>query len=329
MSELEQNYREIKPKYQRLAINVEQALVQFLAESQISSFDVEKRVKEEKTFLEKVVRKSYEAPLDEMDDIAGVRVICYYNEDLEVIGKIIKEQFNVVSYSNKSQELDDDQFGYASNHYVVKLKSEWLQAPNYRGLNNLKIEIQVRTILMHAWAAISHKLLYKKNDDVPKEFKRKLNRLSALIELADEQFDDIKKMKVDYQNHVMVDENSSLNADSFLVLMRKYFPDRNISGGDISSVLVEVREYSGSIADFEKRIKKCMPILEEMEQEEMGHSLFDDYDDEGSGWSMAGVARTILDLTSDNYWAKRGLSEPYWSITERYRSSIKKMFKSD
>ncbi|MDE1327015.1 (p)ppGpp synthetase [Vibrio aestuarianus] len=322
MSELEQNYREIKPKYQRLAINVEQALVQFLAENQISSFDVEKRVKEEKSFLEKVVRKSYEAPLDEMDDIAGVRVICYYNEDLEAIDKIIKEQFNVVSYSNKSQELDDDQFGYASNHYVVKLKPEWLQAPNYRGLNDLKIEIQVRTILMHAWAAISHKLLYKKHDDVPKEFKRKLNRLSALIELADEQFDDIKNMKVDYQNHVMVDENSSLNADSFLVLMRKYFPNRSISDDDISSVLVEVREYSGSIADFEKRIKKCMPILEEMEQEERGYNPFDGDDDEDSGWSMAGVARTILDLTSDNYWAKRGLSEPYWSITEHYRNSI-------
>lgn len=315
MSELELSYREIKPKYQRLANNTEQALIQFLAENNISSFDVEKRVKEEKSFLDKVIRKSYGAPLEEMEDIAGVRVICYYNEDLEIIDKIIKEQFNVISSSNKSQELDDDQFGYASNHYVVILKPEWLQAPNYRGLNDLKIEIQVRTILMHAWAAISHKLLYKKHDDVPKEFKRKLNRLSALIELADEQFDDIKNMKIDYQKHVVVDENSSLNVDNFLVLMSKYFPNRSINSDDISSVLAEVREYSGSIADFEKRIKKCMPVLEDMEHDEMQYSTT-------SGWRLSGVARTILDLTSDNYWAKRNLGEPYCSITEHYRNSI-------
>ncbi|EOE4705209.1 GTP pyrophosphokinase family protein [Vibrio cholerae] len=320
MSELKLIYREIKPKYQMLANNTEQALIQFLAENNISSFNVEKRVKEEKSFLEKVIRKSYGAPLEEMEDIAGVRVICYYNEDLEVIDKIIKEQFNVISSSNKSQELDDDQFGYASNHYVVKLKPEWLKAPNYRGLNDLKIEIQVRTILMHAWAAISHKLLYKKYDDVPKEFKRKLNRLSALIELADEQFDDIKNMKVDYQRHVVVDENSSLNADSFLVLMSKYFPNRSINSDDISSVLEEVREYSGSIADFEKRIKKCLPVLEAMEHGEMNYSLVDH--EEGKVWSLSGVARTILDLTSDNYWAKRNLGEPYCLITKHYRNSI-------
>ncbi|MDW4561336.1 hypothetical protein [Aeromonas rivipollensis] len=192
MSDLSQLFREVKPKYERLASNVKQALVQFLDEKKISSFDVEDRVKDEQSFIDKVERKSYNNPLEQVEDIAGVRVICYYNEDLSSIDEIIHEQFIVLSYSNKSNELSDNQFGYASNHYVIRLKEEWLQAPNYRGLENLKVEIQVRTILMHSWAAISHKLLYKKNDDVPKEFKRKLNRLSALIELADEQFDDIK-----------------------------------------------------------------------------------------------------------------------------------------
>ncbi|MBF4247688.1 (p)ppGpp synthetase, partial [Vibrio anguillarum] len=246
--------------------------------------------------LDKVVRKSYKNPFDEVEDIAGVRVICYYNEDLSAIDTIIKDQFVVLSYSNKSQELDDDQFGYASNHYVVKLKEEWLQAPNFRGLEQLKIEIQVRTILMHAWAAISHKLLYKKNDDVPKEFKRKLNRLSALIELADEQFDDIKNMKVDYQNNIVVDENVTLNADSFLALMNKYFPKRDINESDINSVLSEVREYSGSLTDFEQRIQKCMPVLADMEHEEYP-------DEEMPAWGLSGVARTVLDLTNDEYWA--------------------------
>ncbi|MDX7874579.1 hypothetical protein [Aeromonas veronii] len=315
MTDLAQLFREVKPKYERLGNNVKQALVQFLDEKKISSFDVENRVKDEQSFIDKVERKSYNNPLEQVEDIAGVRVICYYNEDLSSIDEIIHEQFVVLSYSNKSNELSDNQFGYASNHYVIRLKEEWLQAPNYRGLEGLKVEIQVRTILMHSWAAISHKLLYKKNDDVPKEFKRKLNRLSALIELADEQFDDIKNMKLQYQSQIIVNETTSLNIDSFLALMNKYFPNREIAENDISSILSEVREYSGSLADFEQRINRCLPIINSMEQDEYpGEKI--------PRWGLNGVARSILDLTSDEYWAQRGLPEPVSSITEHYRNKI-------
>jgi putative GTP pyrophosphokinase len=267
MSEWAQEFRDLKPKYTRVVDNVEQALVQFLGDNKISSFDVEKRVKDEKSFLEKVLRKSYDLPFEQVEDIAGVRVICYYNEDLEQIDKIIKDQFVVLSYSNKSKELGEDQFGYTSNHYVVQLNQDWLQAPNYRGLDGLKVEIQVRTILMHAWAAISHKLLYKREEDSPKEFKRKLNRLSALIELADEQFDVIKNMKVEYQNTFVVNESTPINADSFIALMSKYFPEReiDINDDDVSSILSELRQYSGSLVDFDNRITKCMPVLADME----------------------------------------------------------------
>lgn len=317
MSEFAQKFRDLKPKYTRLADNVEQALVQFLGDNKVSSFDVEKRVKEEKSFLEKVFRKTYDEPFEQVEDIAGVRVICYYNEDLEQIDRIIKDQFVVLSYSNKSQELGEDQFGYTSNHYVVQLNQDWLQAPNYRGLDGLKIEIQVRTILMHAWAAISHKLLYKKEEDSPKEFKRKLNRLSALIELADEQFDVIKNMKVEYQNTVVVDENIPINADSFVALMTKHFPGRiiDINDDDISSILSELRKYSGSLLDFDNRIRKCLPILSKMEREE-------NPDKDLPVWSFGGIARSVLDLTNDEYWKKRGLPEPSHSITEKYRNSI-------
>jgi putative GTP pyrophosphokinase len=318
MPELAQKFRESKPKYSRLTENVRQALVQFLNEKNISSFDVETRVKDEKSFLDKVLRKSYDSPFDEVEDIAGVRVICYYNEDLTVIDEIIKNQFVVTSYSNKSQELDEDQFGYASNHYVVELNKDWLKAPNYRGLEGLKVEIQVRTILMHAWAAISHKLLYKKNEDVPKEFKRKLNRLSALIELADEQFDDIKNMKVEYQNNIVVDEKIIINADNFLAIMRKYFPEREIKDQDIPPILVELREYAGSLSNFEKQIQKCLPVLSDMERDEATEAPEEDL----PLWGYAGVARSILDLTNDDYWSKRDMPEPSKSITEAYRKAI-------
>ncbi|MDW4561335.1 hypothetical protein [Aeromonas rivipollensis] len=122
-------------------------------------------------------------------------------------------------------------------------------------------------------------------------------------------------MKLKYQSQIIVNETTSLNIDSFLALMNKYFPNREIAENDISSILSEVREYSGSLADFEQRINRCLPIINSMEQDEYpGETI--------PRWGLNGVARSILDLTSDEYWAQRGLPEPVSSITEHYRNKI-------
>lgn len=316
MESLQREFRDLKPKYERLAENTADAIKQFIKEKGIPSFDIEKRVKEEESFIEKARRKSYDKPFDQTEDIAGVRVICYYKEDLIEIDKIIKDNFTIISYSNKQEEKNTDQFGYLSNHYVVEIKDEWLQAPNYRGLKGLKVEIQARTILMHAWAAISHKLLYKKQEDIPREFSRKLNRLSALIELADEQFENIKQLKHDYQENIDDFITDPINSDNFLAMMNSFFPDRSLKESDIEDLLEELRKNVSSLKDFESRIKKCIPFLTEMEQEEYPEKTM-------PVWGVTGIARTILDLTSDQYWATRNLPHPYDKITNKYRKLIK------
>lgn len=308
-------FREAKPKYERLAEETSVALKRFLLEREISSFDIEHRVKDEKSFEDKIVRKGYQNPFEEIEDIAGVRVICYYKNDLKSIHDIIQQNFDVLSVSNKAEELDVDQFGYTSNHYVVTIKQEWLVTPHYNGLDGLKVEIQVRTMLMHAWAAISHKLLYKKQDDVPNEFKRKLNRLSALIELADEQFDDIQLMKNDYQQNVQTSQVVAINADSFIAIAKQYFPERDYKEDDVPSFLSELREYVSDLNDFESRIQRCMPILEEMEREEQPSKEY-------PVWGLVGISRTVLDLTSEEYFAKRNLPPEIAYITDKYRKKI-------
>ncbi|WP_409439810.1 GTP pyrophosphokinase family protein [Psychromonas sp. GE-S-Ul-11] len=320
MTNFKTQFIDLKPKYNRLAENTSLAMKQFLSESKISSFDVEFRVKEQKSFLEKVTRKEVADPFLEIEDIAGVRVICYYKEDLVKIDNIIHEQFDISSVSNKFEELQVDQFGYTSNHYIVTIKKEWLGAPNYRGLDDLKVEIQVRTMLMHTWAAISHKLLYKRNDDVPNQFKRKLNRLSALIELADEQFDDIKNMKIDYQEKLVIEKDIEINADSFLSLMNKHFSDRTYEDDEIPSLLTELRQYSPNIQDFEEKVNKCLPILDRMEEDEAQENQEQEY--ELPMWGLAGLTRSILDLTSDEYLSKRELPDRVLAITEQYRKAI-------
>jgi ppGpp synthetase/RelA/SpoT-type nucleotidyltranferase len=103
--------------------------------------------------------------------------------DIKKISDFIKKEFIVLESEDKEESLKVDQFGYRSFHFVVKIKNDWLKAPIYRELVGMKAEIQVRTILMHAWAEIQHKLAYKREEHIPDQFKRNLHILTRIVQL--------------------------------------------------------------------------------------------------------------------------------------------------
>ncbi|HDV0902525.1 GTP pyrophosphokinase [Vibrio antiquarius] len=228
------NFRSVKEDYQRLGNNIVDALKSFLDDRNISYVDIYSRVKSFDSFYEKIGRKSYKNPFDEIEDICGVRVVCYYHSDVTKINDIIASEFNVLESQNKSELLGLNEFAYRSQHFIVSLNDNWLSAPNYRKLDGLKAEIQVRTILMHAWAEIEHKLNYKSDAQVPEQFQRKLFRISAKLEEADEQFVELKAGIDEYREqlaeqlvgHNTFDLTQSLNRDSFLTFMKYCFPDQ-------------------------------------------------------------------------------------------------------
>jgi hypothetical protein len=79
-------------------------------------------------------------------------------------------------------------FGYASRHLVLRVGEERSSLSEWRRFASVKCEIQVRTILQHAWASISHTLDYKSDEDVPAQVRRKLFQVAALIEVGDQLF---------------------------------------------------------------------------------------------------------------------------------------------
>lgn len=113
---------------------------------------------------------------------------------------------------------------------IIKVKDSWCVTPNYKGLENIKVELQIRTVLMHTWAAIEHKLGYKNNQELPKNLKRKLYLMSAQLENADMQFQEIKDAAEDFQ-HITVEESKrigkftadKLNIDTLQALLEFYF----------------------------------------------------------------------------------------------------------
>lgn len=327
-TELKVEFEKIQPSYKRLAENVKDALVQFLKDKNIDFVDVETRVKTFDSFFTKIERKGYKAPLLETTDICGLRIINYYPSDLRAIESIINDEFNVIESSNKEEEMDDDRFGYRSFHFIATIKNEWLNAPNYRELGDLRFEIQARTILMHGWAAISHKLSYKHERDVPKKFKRDLFRLSALIEMADEQFERLRVERKKYSESFIESDlkgedkfvpQGELNTDSLQALLDYYFPERE--KGEASSLVDEITSLGMNLADFNLAVESVLPFLNEIEKEENSVS------DSELSWMQEGAARMVLDLTSDKYFARHensGIPREYLDVIADWRAKVGK-----
>ena len=174
-------------------------LVETLLKNEGLSAQVSSRTKSVSSFREKIERKnregkSYDNPSSEITDIVGIRIITYYMDDIDKISKIIKKEFKIDKKNSldKSAILHIDQFGYKSVHYIISLSSLRRKLPEWAEFNKFKAEIQVRTILQHAWAEIDHGIRYKKDEYMPVEIKRRIYRLMALFELADEEFQNLK-----------------------------------------------------------------------------------------------------------------------------------------
>ncbi|ANZ37849.1 hypothetical protein BBK82_19055 [Lentzea guizhouensis] len=202
-------YAEVRSMYVAYEKKLRELVREILEHAGIDVFQVEGRVKTLDSFDEKIRRKSgkYDNPLTDMTDLVGLRIIAHYLEDVDRIVELLGGEFEVREEHsmNKQDELAPDQFGYTSNHLVVRIGSR-SERPEWAKYAGISVEFQVRTMSQHAWAAMHHKLGYKREADVPIPLQRKLFRLSALFEMADEQFstikDEIDKLSGKYSDSV-------------------------------------------------------------------------------------------------------------------------------
>ena len=153
---------------------------------------VQSRAKTVSSYAEKVWRKpKYLNPLVQITDLCGARVITETPEEVAAICDFIRRSF-VIDEANSLDartRLRTEEFGYQSIHYVVELGNGLLaREGRAKLLQGLKAEIQVRTLLQHAWASISHDRIYKSQFNVPEHWKRELARVAALLEHADSSF---------------------------------------------------------------------------------------------------------------------------------------------
>jgi len=189
-------YSKIRPSYINYCNKLKTLLSDLLLNSSIKYHIIEGRPKTIESYSEKLSRggKNYQNPLHEITDLCGLRIIVYYEDDVDKICALIDKEFNVDESKSidKRASLNVDQLGYLSVHKIVSLSDERAKLSEWSNYKEHISEIQVRSVLQHAWSVISHSLLYKRESDVPYQIRRKLLRLSGLLELADEEFSEIR-----------------------------------------------------------------------------------------------------------------------------------------
>lgn len=184
---------------------VERLIGVSLAQKGIVVHSITSRIKEAKSLEKKIEKKRDKySSLEDLTDIAGIRIITYFEDDADIISKIIKEEFSIDEDNSidKRAILDPDRFGYLSVHYVIALRSGRVALPEYRKYAGCKVEIQIRSILQHAWAEIEHDLGYKSKVAIPREIRRNFSRLAGLLEIADQEFKQIRRHLKEYEKNI-------------------------------------------------------------------------------------------------------------------------------
>ena len=159
------------------------------------------RAKDPGHFARKIaVKNKYQKPLEEITDLAGARIITQTLDEIEPVCQFIRHRFKIDEKNSLDarDRLKAGEFGYRSVHYVVSLDPKQdRDLPEY--LYGLKAEIQVRTILQHAWSDIGHDRLYKSGFAAPEVWERESARIAAMIESADEAFTRLVKGIEEYR----------------------------------------------------------------------------------------------------------------------------------
>ena len=189
-----EEYREALPELERLKEQVLATMREALDRNGLIVTAVEARVKTEESLAGKLALKGAKyATLSDITDLVGARIVTFYTDDVDRIAAMAEQLFEIdwANSVDKRTLHQLDSFGYNSLHYICRV-------PGY----NFRFELQLRTTLQHAWAAINHDTGYKSGVEIPRIYMRRMNRLAGLLELADDEFSRIRTEITDYRRKV-------------------------------------------------------------------------------------------------------------------------------
>jgi len=165
---------------------------------------VDGRVKKISSILDKVQKKNIrlQEVEEKLDDIAGIRIICQFVEDIQKVAEIIRNRSDMHVRSEKDYVTHMKESGYRSYHMIVDYTVETMNGPK-----SLKVEIQIRTLAMNFWATIEHSLQYKYKKNIPTHIREKLSSAADAIIVLDQEMSQIRSEIMDAQDAFQIQAN--------------------------------------------------------------------------------------------------------------------------
>lgn len=189
-------YGSVRQEYEEAAGSLRDFLEERLSNENIPFAAVTSRAKSLESVRAKILQKNYKRPRRQMMDLLGARVILYRAADIDETVAYLSNQMKVQRKfsTDKRTSLGLREFGYRSYHLIAKqAHSSRLQFPR---LVNKRFEIQVRSLLEHAWAEIEHKVVYKSGAELPDDIRRRFASMAGVLELLETDFDSLLESKL-------------------------------------------------------------------------------------------------------------------------------------
>lgn len=252
IEELQANYRAVAPLAQAFLAEFMHQFGALVSKADIKlGVPLEGRVKEWSSIATKLERKALQADnCKALGDLIGIRAITLFMRDVTALCRLVEKTFPIKEREDKAIPLDNSQFGYMSKHFVVGLPRAWRKVPAFSS-DDFLVEIQVRTLSQHIWAAASHHLQYKKEADVPAKVSRSIHRVAALLETVDLEFERVLEEQAQYTKSAhAVDASTPLDVDNLRLLLEQSFPAENRGEHEVySDVLTDLQAFGISTVE--------------------------------------------------------------------------------
>lgn len=320
-----------RPIYKTLANKIENIISEILDINTLSYHIITSRSKTIESFKEKINNEKYDDPINQITDLAGIRIITYVEDEVRDVCKLITETFEIdkENSSDKGLELGIDKVGYKSVHYIAKLKNERLLLPEYQSFKDRYFEIQVRTILQHAWAEIEHDRNYKFSGKLPDEITRRFKLLAGLLEISDREFNNIAK-EIDNTSKKVEEgtKSGNLNFKINSTSLKQYLETKFKSIENTFTIQYNITETL--IEELEKYGIKTLEELDKIIPDDLIDQLIKNKELLGNTLRGNGILRFIMIINDSKKYFSKSWNKGWkvWSVGQDF-DKLSKYYKID
>jgi ppGpp synthetase/RelA/SpoT-type nucleotidyltranferase len=317
-------YSQNRAIYEALCGRVGSIIQEVLALEKINYYSVTSRAKSIESYRLKASKGTYRYPRSEIRDMAGLRVITYTDSDAKRVFEVMKSTFELYPTlsSDKTEELGVDKVGYRSLDCIATLGEKRLKLPENRLFSNTCFEIQIRTILQHAWAEFEHDRNYKFKGLLPKNLRRRLSLVAGNLESIDREFDNLSKEIDAYSTEVeqrtsrgdLAIPIDSLSLTAYLNEKFKNLVSEGIVDPDLIRGKATIEELSAMGIDTLKKLDDIIPKDFADKARSFYLAALKEFDEQANFYS---IVSDILIISNADLFFQKAWNDS-WQATDRY-----------